>query len=78
MTRSSDGDPIGGRYRLIRRVGAGGMGTVWHARDELLERIVAIKEAVAFAPNGTTLATGAYSGSTYLWNITSGSSTAYP
>ncbi len=32
-----------GSYRVIERVGQGGMGTVWRARDEQLERDVAIK-----------------------------------
>ncbi len=37
------GDLLAGRYRLIDRVGSGGMAVIWRAHDETLERLVAVK-----------------------------------
>ena len=50
MHPSADtGRVIAGRYRLLAPIGRGAMGVVWRARDQLLDRDVAIKEVLISA-----------------------------
>jgi eukaryotic-like serine/threonine-protein kinase len=38
------GSVVAGRYELLARIGQGATGTVWRARDQVLDRDVAVKE----------------------------------
>ncbi|MGW0984718.1 protein kinase domain-containing protein [Streptomyces sp. NPDC002486] len=43
-TDAALGRLVGGRYRLVERIGAGGTGTVWRALDEHARREVAVRQ----------------------------------
>ncbi|MFC0096588.1 serine/threonine-protein kinase [Micromonospora marina] len=43
MATFQTGRLLARRYRLIDRIGAGGMSVIWRARDEVLDRVVAVK-----------------------------------
>ena len=50
MPVRTQGSLLAGRYRVIDRLGAGGMASVWLCRDERLDRPVAVKRLHADSP----------------------------
>ena len=49
---TTPGYVVGGRYRLVDRISSGGMGSVWLARDLVLDRDVAVKVVTPAAGQG--------------------------
>ncbi len=85
---NSSGTTLGGRYRLNHRVGAGGMGEVWEATDEVLGRTVAVKVMLAalldeegfdrrFLAEARSMASVAHPGIVAIHDFHSGADNAY-
>jgi serine/threonine-protein kinase len=51
-----EGAVIGERYRLLRKIGEGGVASVWEAQHVQLDRLVAVKFLDHHAPKGSELA----------------------
>ena len=79
----ADGDLLGGRYRIIGTLGAGGMATVHRAHDERLRRDVAVKVllpnhardpalAERFEREAYALATAGHPGIVAVYDVDSG------
>jgi serine/threonine protein kinase len=51
---TGEGTLIAGRYRLLDEAGRGAMGVVWRARDERLDRVVAVKQLAAAVDDQST------------------------
>src|SRR5262245_47664691 len=57
---------IGGRYELIGRLGAGGMGEVFRARDRLTDEVVALKRTMQLPTDVSDTAATLGAGETWI------------
>ncbi|MBF0527139.1 MAG: hypothetical protein HQK56_18815, partial [Deltaproteobacteria bacterium] len=67
-----------GRYKIISRLGEGGMGVVFKAVDPIIDRVVAIKVAKKFVGKGQTESLAAADKNRFLCEARTAGSLVHP